>query len=213
MEREEALKRAEKKADNKINFVTTHSAYLPNINKILRRHSHYLREEGLEKYVEDIPRLSLRRGKNISDLVVNAKTSKQEIGSGPCGKGCKLCKYMVEAKEVKDMRGEMRKIKSQVDCRTVGAIYGMWCKKCEKVVYVGKTQNRVMDRFIGHRADLRGEDKSKPAFHFKREEHTEDNMGVMVLEEVKGKDDLYRLTRERYWINCLGTYNEENKRK
>ena len=42
-------------------------------------------------------------------------------------------------------------------------------------------------------------------------------MGVMVIEEVieevKGKDDMYRVTRERYWINCLGTYNEENKRK
>ena len=28
----------------------------------------------------------------------------------------------------------------------------------KRVVYVGKTQNRVMDRFIGHRADLRGDD-------------------------------------------------------
>ena len=38
-------------------------------------------------------------------------------------------------------------------------------------------------------------------------------MGVIVIEEVKGKDDTYRITRERFWINCLGTYNEENKRK
>ena len=103
--------------------------------------------------------------------------------------------------------------KSKVDCRTVGAIYGIWCKSCKKVIYVGKTQNRVMDRFIGHRADLRGEDKSKPAYHFKKEGHTADDMGVLVIEEVKGKDDLYRLTRERFWMNCLGTYNEENKRK
>ena len=86
-------------------------------------------------------------------------------------------------------------------------------KKCEKVVYVGKTQNRVMDRFIGHRADLRGDDDSKPAYHFKQEGHTDADMRVIVIEEVKGKDDVYRVTRERYWINCLGTYNEENKRK
>ena len=75
----------------------------------------------------------------------------------------------------------------------------------------GKTQNRVMDRFIGHRADmrasLRGEDESKPAYHFKRD------TGVVVFEEVKGKDDLYRVTRERFWINCLGMYDKENKRK
>ena len=70
-----------------------------------------------------------------------------------------------------------------------------------------------MDRFIGHREDLRGEDDTKPAYHFKREGHREDDMAVVVIEEVKGKDDLYRLTRERYWMNCLGTYSEENRRK
>ena len=64
-----------------------------------------------------------------------------------------------------------------------------------------------------HRADLRGKDSSKPAYHFKGMDHTEEDMGVVVIEEVKGKDDLYRVTRERFWINCLGTYNEENRRK
>ena len=167
----------------------------------------------MDRYVEGVPRLSLRKGKNLADLVVNAKPKNQEAGSKACGRDCKLCKYMVEAKEVKDKRGKMRKIRSEMDCRTVGAVYGMWCKKCEKVVYVGKTQNRVMDRFIGHRADLRGDDSSKPAYHFKQMDHTEEDMGVIVIEEVKGRDDLYRMTRERFWINCLGTHNEENRRK
>ena len=62
-------------------------------------------------------------------MVVNAKPKQQE-GSGPCGKGCKLCKYMEVTKEVKDKRGEAKKIKGKVDCRTVGAVYGMWCKRC-----------------------------------------------------------------------------------
>ena len=112
-----------------------------------------MKEEGLDRYIEDTPILSLRRGKNLADLVVNAK------------------------------------------------------KK------VGKTQNRIMDRFIGHRADLRGDDCTKPAYHFKQEGHSDEDMGVIVIEEVKGRDDMYRVTRERFWINCLGTYNEENKRK
>ena len=212
MMQEEALVRAEKKKDERINFVITHSAYMPNVNRILKRHSHYLREEGLDRYIQEIPRVALRRGKNLADLVVNAKR-KKEGGSRPCGKGCKLCKLMVETKEVMDKNGGMRKIKGEMDCRTVGAIYSIWCKRCSKVIYVGKTQNRVMDRFIGHRADLRGEDESKPAYHFKERGHVEDDMGVVVVEEVQGKDDLYRVTRERYWMNCLGTLNEENKRK
>ena len=213
MERRAALARVEKKGDSKINFVTTHSAHLPNVNKILKRHGHYLKEDGLEGYIEDVPRLSLRRGKNLADLVVNAKKKKQEGGSGPCGKGCKLCGFMKEVTEVADKKGRKMKIVGQLDCRTVGAIYGMWCKRCERVVYVGKTMNRVMDRFMGHRADLRGEDESKPAYHFKREGHVEDDMEVIVLEEVTGRDDMYRITRERWWINCMGTFQEENKRK
>ena len=66
----------------------------------------------------------------------------------------------------------------------VGAIYGMNCRKCQKVVYVGKTKNKVMERFNGHRADLRTEDETKPAYHFKKEGHTEEDMGVVVLEHV-----------------------------
>ena len=97
---------------------------------------------------------------------------------------------MVETKEVTDKRGEQRKINGKMDCRTVGAIYGIWCKKCEKVIYVRKIQNRVMDRFIENRADLRGNDETKPAHHFKQERHQDEDMGVMVIEEVKGKDDV-----------------------
>ena len=83
MSREEALERVEKKEDKRINFVITHSAYLPNVNKILKRHRHFLKEEGLDRYVKETPRLSLRRGKNLADLVVNVKTS-------PIGQRCVL---------------------------------------------------------------------------------------------------------------------------
>ena len=100
-----------------------------------------------------------------------------------------------------------------MDCRTVGAIYGMWCGKCEKVVYVGKTMNRVMDRFNGHRADLKGKDENKPVWHFKRNGHTEDHMKVLVLEQVAGDDDVYRIARERHWMNRMGTMVEENKKR
>ena len=213
MSRRDALQRVERRKDSKINFVTTHSAYLPNVNRILKRHRHYLNEDGLEGYINEVPRLSLRRGKNLADLVVNAKVKKVEGRSGPCGRKCKLCSFMEETSEVTDKEGKKMKIVGEMDCRTVGGIYGMWCRKCEKVVYVGKTMNRIMDRFTSHRSDLRGEDESKPAFHFKREGHVEDDMRVVVLEEVAGRDDMYRVTRERWWINRMGTFQEENKRK
>ena len=88
----------------------------------------------------------------------------------------------------------------------------MFCRRCKKEVNVGKTMNRIMDRFTSHRSDLRGEDESKPVFHFK-DEHVEGNTRLVVLEEVKRKDDMYRLTRERWWINWMDTFSEENRKK
>jgi gluconate kinase len=89
MKRQEALKRAIKRnEDKRVNFVITHSSYLTNIKQLLGRHEHYLREDRLE---ESIGEVSLRRGKNPSDLIVNAKARKKNSGSGPCGGGCALC--------------------------------------------------------------------------------------------------------------------------
>ena len=88
MGRKAALERAEVKRDDRVNFVITHSSYLPNVNNILKRHSGYLKENGLEEFVGEAPRLSLRRGKNIGDLVVNAKARKEAGGTSPCGRGC-----------------------------------------------------------------------------------------------------------------------------
>ena len=105
------------------------------------------------------------------------------------------------------------KIESKMDCQTVGAIYGMFCKKCEKVVYVGKTKNKISERFNGHRADMRLEDDSKPAYHFKRENHKEEDMEVIGLEYVPGEDDVYRIARERWWMNRMGTFEEENRKR
>ena len=118
MEREKALERVEKKKDKRVNFVVTLSAYLPNVNKILKRHSHYLKEDGMEHFIKDLPRLSLWRGKNIEDLVVNAKARTEEGGSGPCGKGCKLCKFMQVTDTVKDKDGKEMKIEKRIHCQS-----------------------------------------------------------------------------------------------
>ena len=213
MEREEALKRVEKRSDKRINFVLTHSGYLPNVNQILKRHEHYLKEDEMSNYVTELPRLSLRRGKNLGDLIVNAKARDQEGGSGPCGRKCKLCKYMRETDTVQDKDGKEMKLERKMDCQTVGAIYGMHCKKCKKVVYVGKTKNKISERFNRHQADMKNGDESKPAFHFKRDGHEKEDMEVIGLEHVPGDDDVFRIARERWWMTRMGTLEEENRKR
>jgi hypothetical protein len=162
MDRGEALRRVEKKKDEYINFVTTHSAYLLNVGKILGCHGHYLQEDGLENYIEEILHLSLRKGKNIGDMKVNAKERKEGLGTGPCLRGCALCKDMRRTDKVKDKDGKELKIRGTMNCQTVEVIYGMFCEKCRKVVYVGKTINKLRDRFYGHKQDMKGNDEDKP---------------------------------------------------
>ena len=132
MTREEVLKKVEKgNKDEKINFITTHSGYLPNVNKILKTNMHHLKIEELEECIMEPPRLSLRRGRNLRDIVVDAK-KKKGGGSGPCGRGCKMCEHMKERKEVKDKDGRTYQINEKMDCGTIGAIYGMHCRVCPK---------------------------------------------------------------------------------
>ena len=70
-----------------------------------------------------------------------------------------------------------------------------------------------MERFNGHRADLRAADETKPVYHFKTDGHKEEDMQVVGLERVPGNDDVYRVSRERWWINRMGTFEEENRRR
>ena len=60
---------------------------------------------------------------------------------------------------------------------------------------------------------MKGDDECKPAFHFRRDGHSEEDMGVVVLEQVGGRDDTYRVARERFWMIRMGVFDEENKRR
>lgn len=213
MERAEALKRTERsQEDERINFVMTHSAYLPNVNQILRRHRHYLQEDRLKCYMKDVPRLGLRRGKNLVDLIVNAKEKKKSSYSEACGEKCALCSSMKKADRVKGKGNKEYYIRGRMNCKTVGLLYGMWCEQCQRIVYVGKSKNGLQERFYGHWSDLRSADVEKPAYHFKRQGHKDEDMKVVALEEVPGRDDIYRIQRERWWMEKMGTLMEENKR-
>ena len=56
-------------------------------------------------------------------------------------------------------------------------------------------------------------DENKPAYHFKKDGHKEEDMEVVGLEHVSGDDDVFRIARERWWRNRMGTFQEENKKR
>ena len=212
--RKDALVRVEKRRDQEdsVNFVTTFSSYLPDVKKIINSNYHHLQREGLQDIIRP-PRLSLRRGRNLGDIIINAKP-REEGGvsaSGPCG-SCILCRSMSSSSYFKGANGSIYNIRGCYSCKSTGVVYGMHCQICDCIVYVGKTQNSLQERFYGHRADYQAEILEKPVAHFLDEGHKWEDMRVVGLEKVEGKDDVLRVVRERFWIGKLGTLQEENRK-
>ena len=181
MMREEALKKVERKDKDEetINFVTTFSSYLPNVKQILQENFHHLQREGLQDIIKEPPRLSLRRGRNLGDIIVDAKP-KQSVGtSGPCG-SCKLCQSRQLTTHFCGRGGKTFDVRGNFTCETVGTVYGMHCQVCQHIIYIGKSMNSLRQRFYAHRRDFNVEDMEKPVAHF---------LGV-GLEQDRGEDDV-----------------------
>ena len=123
-----------------------------------------------------------------------------------------MCEHMKERKEVKDKDGRTYQINEKMDCGTIGAIYGMHCRVCQKIVYIGKTSNSLAIRFNTHREDIQKENLEKPAGHFCKSGHKASDMEVIAIERVKGDDDVFRVEREKVWIRRMGTILQENKK-
>ena len=84
------------------------------------------------------------------------------------------------------------------------------CKKR----YVGETERRLKDRLADHRGYVTSKVVTQPTgAHFNLPGHSEANLRVTILEEVKKKCSLYRKEREKFYIKKLNTvYEGLNKR-
>jgi hypothetical protein len=215
MERSEALRKTEKKeAKNKLRLITTHSAYLPNIKTILTKNQHILKRGKLADIIEEVPLVSLRRGRNLNDILANAKVVNRDGISKSCEQRCKLCHYMVTTTHIYDKNNVQNRLLTQIDCQTVGVVYGMYCKICSKFIYVGMTGNSLRTRFYTHRHEEKTKQIDKPMMHFenKHGKGVEECMNIVGLEKCSGRDEQYRIIRERFWIDRLGALMYENKK-
>jgi hypothetical protein len=164
---------------------------------------------GLQEILGEPPRLSLRRGRNLGDIIIDAKPRQEDGVSGPCS-GCKLCENMRPTTSFAGRNGKQYQVRGDHTCESVGMIYGMHCDVCGHVVYVGKSQNSLRERFYGHRRDFALKDREKPVAHFMDEGHEWRHMKLVGVEQVRGRDVLW-VVREKFWIGKLGTLQEENR--
>ena len=142
-------------------FVITYNPALPNISRIIHKHSNVLYSSSRCKNVfTNLPLVAYRRCKNISDILVRAKLpeptdtdqSRSPSGSFRCNKAsCTVCPFIEDGCNQYTFysTGQTFKIKSHITCETSNVIYMIQCTKCN-LQYIGETKRRLKDRFNEH---------------------------------------------------------------
>ena len=89
-------------------------------------------------------------------------------------------------------------------------VYLIQCKKenCKKV-YIGETKRIMKFRFAEHRGYANNQDVTQATGeHFTSSGHSVTDMSILILEQVRSTDDIYRREREKYFIRKFNTYHK-----
>ena len=84
-------------------------------------------------------------------------------------------------------------------------MYALFCKQCQKFIYVGETGDTLYQRHLLNLSLIRRQKSDPVAVHFNSEKHSINDLEIVALEKICG-DDTYRQTMEIFWMNKLRTY-------
>ena len=197
--------------NNRVPFVVNYSKGLPDIHKILRNRQKILENsDRLKSAFRDMPIVAFRRDKNLKDILVHKKHNnqffRQENMCEPCGaKKCVLCQYVHKSHNFQDCKGRKYKIKNYINCKSSNVVYGIFCKKCDKIVYVGETGSTLYQRHVLNLSLIRRQTDDPVATHFYTDSHSVKDYSIIGIEKLY-KDDTYRRFRENLWKKKLNTY-------
>jgi hypothetical protein len=94
--------------------------------------------------------------------------------------------------------GKTFNVDNYINCTTANVVYALFCKHCDKFIYVGETRDTLYQRHLLN-LSLIGRQKPDPiAIHFNSTEHSVNDYEIVALEKNCG-DNSYRETIEK---NC-----------
>ena len=134
---------------------------LPSIQNIKGRH--YRSMVSQDPYLREVfphpPLMAFKRQKNIKDILIRAKISKNisvrpkrtQKGMKKCLKMCAACPFIKEGREIKGHNFNW-KINKNVDCNTSNVVYIIQCIKenCNQK-YIGETERQLKKRMSEHK--------------------------------------------------------------
>ena len=200
--------------ESRVPMVVTFSSFLPDVTAIMRKNRHILQKsDRLKKIFRKDPMVAYKRGSNLKDLLVHRKTRKAlgTRGRQDCGGGCVICKVFYEGDTVPGAERSLHYDRT-IGCKTSNLVYGIWCAKCSKVVYVGQTGDTVYKRMQNHLSSIRCKREGRIPVnrHFTEGGHNEEDFRVIGLERTWGNSEDRRKFREMRWVGLLGTRKESD---
>ena len=123
--------------NNRIPIILTYHKDLPDIQKIVHQQIDILhRSERMANIFKDPPLAAFRRDSNLRDILVHSK-HKQLFEREPTKCKCVICKLMTDT-TTHEINGKQYTFKL-INCKTANIVYGIRCKECKRVLYVGET--------------------------------------------------------------------------
>ena len=136
-------------------------------------------------------------------------------GMKKCGK-CVNCPYIKTGNIVKASDSAYKvELKEKFDCNTDNHIYLIECQvpRCNHIQYIGKTKDRLKDRFGSHRSDVNTQKDKSLSNHFNLPGHKVSDMKVTVIEKVYNKNPLFLREREKYYMKKYNTRHQKGLNK
>ena len=93
--------------------------------------------------------------------------------------------------------------------RKTSNIYGILCKNCKKVVYVGETGTTLYERFSNHISSTRRNKDEPIVNHFNGKGHKVDDLKILGIEMLNQNNIHQRKIRESLWIEKLNTISPQ----
>ena len=87
-------------------------------------------------------------------------------------------------------------------------IYNLFCKKCDKTIYVGQTGRTPYERMMVNLSNIQNNKNDAISEHFNHDDHVLDDYQVNGIEKTYS-DEISRLTQESFWIKKLKTIQPE----
>lgn len=167
------------------NLVLTHSASVPNVSSILKKHFNILAQSAHLKVIFPLPpRVVFRRSRNLHDILTSSKTRVPDnVGCRPCKKPrCKVCAHMTTSHIAKSTASDFfYKIKGNFTCDTYNCIYLLECSVC-KLQYIGQTETPFRYRFNNHKCHAATIPNLPLSKHVHIPGHSFDNITATILQ-------------------------------